>query len=128
MEQLVPLLVFLGYQLFAAIDLLASQKGISRGSHEYILLRNQIVAVVGGVGFLLISILIQMGHFGAVSARVRGLFLKHTRTGNPLVDSVAEHQPTTNVRLQQAKYICFQLDSVGFLGNGWPTCVCPIFL
>ena len=26
-----------------------------------------------------------------LSARVRGLFLKHTRTGNPLVDSVAEH-------------------------------------
>ena len=26
---------------------------------------------------------------------MRGLFLQHTRTGNPLVDSVAEHQPTT---------------------------------
>ena len=27
------------------------------------------------------------------SVRVRGLFIKHTKTGNPLVDSVAEHQP-----------------------------------
>ena len=27
--------------------------------------------------------------------RVRGLFIKHTQTGNPLVDSVAEHQPGT---------------------------------
>jgi len=27
------------------------------------------------------------------SIRVRSLFLKHTRTGNPLVDSVAEHSP-----------------------------------
>jgi dolichyl-diphosphooligosaccharide--protein glycosyltransferase len=26
---------------------------------------------------------------------VRGLFVQHTRTGNPLVDSVAEHQPAT---------------------------------
>jgi len=35
------------------------------------------------------------GYFGPLSARVRGLFLKHTRTGNPLVDSVAEHQPAS---------------------------------
>ena len=28
-----------------------------------------------------------------MSSRVRGLFVKHTKTGNPLVDSVAEHQP-----------------------------------
>ena len=26
-----------------------------------------------------------------MSARVRALFMEHTRTGNPLVDSVAEH-------------------------------------
>ena len=25
------------------------------------------------------------GYFGPLSSRVRGLFLKHTRTGNPLV-------------------------------------------
>lgn len=25
--------------------------------------------------------------------RVSALFVKHTKTGNPLVDSVAEHQP-----------------------------------
>ena len=35
------------------------------------------------------------GFFGPISSRVRGLFVKHTRTGNPLVDSVAEHQPAT---------------------------------
>ena len=96
-EQLVPLLVFLGYQLFATIDFLASQRGFARGSHEYILLRNQIVVAIGGLGALVLSVLLQRGHFGGLSARVRGLFLKHTRTGNPLVDSVAEHQPTTNV-------------------------------
>ena len=100
MEQIVPLLVFFAYQLFVAIDFLASKRGIARGSREYVLLRNQIVVAVGGVGALVLSVLLQMGHFGAVSARVRGLFLKATRTGNPLVDSVAEHQPTTNVRLR----------------------------
>ena len=35
------------------------------------------------------------GWFGPLSVRVRGLFIKHTQIGNPLVDSVAEHQPGT---------------------------------
>jgi dolichyl-diphosphooligosaccharide--protein glycosyltransferase len=34
-------------------------------------------------------ILLPTGYFGPLSSRVRGLFVKHTRTGNPLVDSVA---------------------------------------
>ena len=34
-------------------------------------------------------------YFGPLSARIRGLFVRHTRTGNPLVDSVAEHQPAS---------------------------------
>jgi len=33
------------------------------------------------------------GYFGPLSSRIRGLFVQHTKTGNPLVDSVAEHQP-----------------------------------
>ena len=32
---------------------------------------------------------------GPLSNRVRALFMTHTRTGNPLVDSVAEHNPTS---------------------------------
>jgi dolichyl-diphosphooligosaccharide--protein glycosyltransferase len=36
--------------------------------------------------------LYNIGYFGPISSRVRGLFVKHTKTGNPLVDSVAEHQ------------------------------------
>ena len=43
--------------------------------------------------FLLVVFLIMpAGYLGPLSARVRGLFVQHTRTGNPLVDSVAEHQ------------------------------------
>jgi len=34
-------------------------------------------------------------HIGGLSVRVRSLFIKHTKTGNPLVDSVAEHQPAS---------------------------------
>jgi len=36
-----------------------------------------------------------MGYFGPSSSRdIRGLFIRHTHTENPLVDSVAEHQAT----------------------------------
>ena len=49
-----------------------------------------IAAVIGGV---IAAQLWNQGYFGPLSSRVRGLFVKHTHTGNPLVDSVAEHQP-----------------------------------
>jgi hypothetical protein len=39
-------------------------------------------------GGLIIMALLPTGYFGPFSARIRGLFVKHTRTGNPLVDSV----------------------------------------
>ena len=91
-------MLFFVYQIFGVVDLLASQRRISRGSTEYLQLRNNVLLISGGILAIIASVLLQKGHFGAISLRVRGLFLKHTRTGNPLVDSVAEHQPTTNVR------------------------------
>jgi dolichyl-diphosphooligosaccharide--protein glycosyltransferase len=48
---------------------------------------------VAGI-FALLFAIVQSGKVGPLSARVRGLFVPHTRTGNPLVDSVAEHQAT----------------------------------
>jgi dolichyl-diphosphooligosaccharide--protein glycosyltransferase len=45
------------------------------------------------VGLAVIAILTFVFDMGGLSVRVRSLFLKHTHTGNPLVDSVAEHQP-----------------------------------
>merc|ERR1719203_327520 len=44
---------------------------------------------------LVTAVLYPTGYFGPLSARIRGLFVRHTRTGNPLVDSVAEHQPAS---------------------------------
>ena len=41
------------------------------------------------------ALLVPTGFFGPLSSRIRGLFIPHTRTGNPLVDSVAEHQPAS---------------------------------
>eukprot|EP00965_Chrysotila_dentata_P033839 1126543-Pleurochrysis_carterae.AAC.1 len=54
------------------------------------------------------------GYFGPLSARVRGLFVKHTRTGNPLVDSVAEHQPAN----EQARRVCVLARFFGMSGAG----------
>ena len=52
---------------------------------------------MGVIGVVLLAVIVvtvvPSGYFGPLSARVRGLFVQHTRTGNPLVDSVAEHQP-----------------------------------
>merc|ERR1719201_3285227 len=42
-----------------------------------------------------IVVLSPFGYFAPLGARIRGLFVKHTITGNPLVDSVAEHQPAS---------------------------------
>merc|ERR1712051_771887 len=49
-----------------------------------------------GVALMVVACLLYpTGYFGPLSARIRGLFVKHTKTGNPLVDSVAEHQPAS---------------------------------
>lgn len=57
--------------------------------------RQQALAAVGVVGVGLLLAAIRSGLFSPLSMRVRALFMKHTRTGNPLVDSVAEHSPTS---------------------------------
>jgi len=93
LEQLGPLLVFLGYQVLAFCDFMRRRRKM--GTRQFILYRVRIVlyflVALAGVGVLLYP----TGYFGPLSARIRGLFVKHTKTGNPLVDSVAEHQPAS---------------------------------
>eukprot|EP00937_MAST-01D_sp_MAST-1D-sp2_P006813 g6813.t1 len=63
-----------------------------------------VAVVLGGV----VAALYPTGYFGPLSARIRGLFVQHTRTGNPLVDSVAEHQPATSQSYYQyLHYACY---------------------
>ncbi|KAH8613960.1 putative Oligosaccharyl transferase STT3 subunit [Trypanosoma vivax] len=54
-------------------------------------------------------ILEQFGFFSPVSYRVRALFMKHTHTGNPLVDSVAEHRATSAGAYLRYLNICYPL-------------------
>merc|ERR1712025_1557575 len=88
-----PLLVFLGYQVLAFCDFQRVTRGLS--TKEFVIFRIKVsicfLALLAVVGVLLWP----TGYFGPLSSRIRGLFVKHTKTGNPLVDSVAEHQPAS---------------------------------
>eukprot|EP00924_Labyrinthula_sp_SR-Ha-C_P014658 snap_masked-scaffold_74-processed-gene-0.40-mRNA-1 protein AED:0.02 eAED:0.02 QI:0/0/0/1/1/1/2/0/819 len=53
-----------------------------------------VFSIAGGIGLVVCAYLLNQGYFGPLGARIRGLFVPHTRTGNPLVDSVAEHRST----------------------------------
>jgi len=94
LEQMGPLLVFLVYQLIEICEIIKRKKGLNQVQAWELRFRvlgwGLLVSVA--VGFLLTP----SGYFGPLSARVRGLLVKHTRTGNPLVDSVAEHQPASS--------------------------------
>eukprot|EP00401_Gymnodinium_catenatum_P024878 CAMPEP_0117469342 /NCGR_PEP_ID=MMETSP0784-20121206/6639_1 /TAXON_ID=39447 /ORGANISM="" /LENGTH=885 /DNA_ID=CAMNT_0005263373 /DNA_START=120 /DNA_END=2777 /DNA_ORIENTATION=- len=91
LEQIGPLGVFLGYQVLAYCD--AQRRKHKMPARDFVFFRIRafalLVVALVAVGVLLAP----MGYFGPLSSRIRGLFVKHTKTGNPLVDSVAEHQP-----------------------------------
>ena len=90
MEQMGPLFV-LGLMQLAA-HAYARKRALSERDFRAYLKRLTWYGVVGAA--VLLTVMVQSGKIGGLSARVRGLFVPHTRTGNPLVDSVAEHQAT----------------------------------
>jgi len=94
LEQLAPGALFLGLQLIEASEVLRRRRKLT-GLPAW-KLRAQIFGAAALAGLAACSALFSTGYFGPISARVRGLFVKHTRTGNPLVDSVAEHQPASS--------------------------------
>ena len=93
MEQLGALLVFCAIQVITLVETLVQRRRYSRSEAWSFRLRCAMLAAAAGLAVIIA--LIPTGYFGPLSMRVRSLFIKHTRTGNPLVDSVAEHQPTS---------------------------------
>jgi dolichyl-diphosphooligosaccharide--protein glycosyltransferase len=91
LEQLGPCAVFLGYQLLQYCEIQRKKHKLS--FKQAWLLRIKVFGVAALALASLAAFLRYKGYFGPISARVRGLFVKHTKTGNPLVDSVAELQP-----------------------------------
>ena len=113
LEQLGPFAVFVGFQLMEYCEV--RRRGGRLGRREAWRLRLRIFGGAALLAAVCVALLLPTGHFGPISSRVRGLFVKHTKTGNPLVDSVAEHQPG-NIEayvqyLQDAVYVA----PVGFV-------------
>ena len=91
LEQMGPLLAFLGLQLIEFGERLIRKRGTTSPLQRW-RLRLTVYLTAGAVGAVIVAALVSTGYFGPISSRVRGLFVEHTKTGNPLVDSVAEHQ------------------------------------
>ena len=91
LEQLGPCVVFLGYQVLFLCELYVKKQKMLRVNA--FLFRIIVLILSSVLGLIVIMAVSPKGYFGPLSSRVRGLFVAHTRTGNPLVDSVAEHQP-----------------------------------
>ena len=120
LEQLFAFVVFIFMQALYVVD---RQRRAARckplsGKGFFLLLRTffVVLCILGAATYLLLP----TGYFGPLSSRVRGLFVKHTKTGNPLVDSVAEHQPANaNAFLQ---YL-----NVAYYGWQLGTAICVLF-
>lgn len=112
LEQMGPLGVFFLLQIMAFCE--AVRKRTEMPEKEFNAFRQKVFIAAGGAGAIVAAMLFQMGYFGPLSARIRGLFVQHTRTGNPLVDSVAEHQATSPMAYwQYLHYMCY-LAPLGF--------------
>ena len=113
LEQLAPCVVFLGFQLLEYCEIQRRKRKLNL--IQLYQLRVKVFTPVVLLAALGVAQLSNMGYFGPLSARVRGLFVKHTRTGNPLVDSVAEHQPASAQAYKQYLQNIFKVVPVGFL-------------
>lgn len=112
LEQLGPFFICVLIQILTAIDYVRVQKQLNTTQTNELRLK-----VFGGTvlaGFLIVVLVAPTGYFGPLSSRVRGLFVRHTRTGNPLVDSVAEHQPASTDAYYQNLHFVFYLAPIGF--------------
>jgi len=112
MEQLGPLVAFVAIQLVEFCES-RRRKGTMELRKLWIL-RIKVFGAAAIVAVLIGMALWPTGYFGPISARVRGLFVEHTKTGNPLVDSVAEHQPASSQAYVQYLSDAVYIAPVGF--------------
>ena len=112
LEQLGPCAVFLGYQVLYVTEGIRLKQKLSR--KEAWRLRFRVAGTLIAILIFLVVLLAPKGYFGPISARVRGLFVKHTKTGNPLVDSVAEHQAASPKAYYQYLHNVCIIAPIGF--------------
>eukprot|EP00939_MAST-03C_sp_MAST-3C-sp1_P002343 g2343.t1 len=113
LEQLPCLGIFGALQLLEICAILKRRLKLDEREHRKL----QVKAFVGCALLVatLAAVFLPPGYLGPISSRVRGLFLRHTRTGNPLVDSVAEHQPASNRAYFQYLHSMCYFAPIGFV-------------
>lgn len=108
LEQMLPLLGFVALQLIEVVEM--QKRKYRWNAWQTWKARINIFLAAGAIGCVVAMILAGAGYFGPISSRVRGLFVQHTKTGNPLVDSVAEHQKANpQAYWQYLFYVCYLL-------------------
>jgi dolichyl-diphosphooligosaccharide--protein glycosyltransferase len=113
LEQLPCAAVFVGMQLLELCRYLRENKP-DMDNKTYRLLQAKVFGVAACAALAVIMTLAPTGYFGPISSRIRSLFVAHTRTGNPLVDSVAEHQPASPQAYWQYLYLMCYIAPIGF--------------
>ena len=110
LEQASALYVFLGLQAFWLCDKI-DKKFKLKPIKSFVL---RACAVCVGAAVLVQGI--RSEYFSPLSIRVHSLFFEHTKTGNPLVDSVAEHQPASQ---DAYNYFLYETYPLMFVGLGF---------
>jgi len=94
-EQLPSVLVFLTYQLMHVCDIYRATIGKEMTGWQFFRFRALVFGFMVLLALLGAYAMFLRGVFMPLGARIRGLFMDAQKTGNPLVDSVTEHQPAT---------------------------------
>eukprot|EP01126_Amoeba_proteus_P009083 TRINITY_DN1344_c0_g1_i4.p1 TRINITY_DN1344_c0_g1~~TRINITY_DN1344_c0_g1_i4.p1 ORF type:complete len:509 (+),score=89.55 TRINITY_DN1344_c0_g1_i4:101-1627(+) len=112
MEQMMPLLVFCTLQVLGF--LYYWKEKYKMAEKEFVELQVKVMMNFGMLAIFFLSYLWQLGWLGPLSNRIKSLFIPHTRTGNPLVDSVSEHQATGAHYYWQYFHYLFYVGPMGF--------------
>jgi dolichyl-diphosphooligosaccharide--protein glycosyltransferase len=112
MEQMGPLAVFFGLQVFELAEYLRKAWKIS--DKDFFRFRLKVMAGAVLVAAVVIGVVLPDGYFGPLGSRIKSLFIPHTKTGNPLVDSVAEHQATPGDSYYRFFHVCMFIGPIGF--------------
>jgi len=113
LEQLSGLLVFLVLQVVHLSEVQRRKAQVTIWSKKGLQIRTRAMATFFVVLILVCALLWPTGFFGPLSSRIRGLFVKHMKTGNPLVDSVSEHQPASPDAFWHYLHICSLIAPLG---------------
>lgn len=122
-EQIAVILVFVALQILYLLNRERERRGYSEREWQHFLF-----GLSGLVACLMYSAFVNRAYLWAefeklvdaglvwdIGTRIKGLFVDHVKTGNPLVDSVAEHQATSSEAFIQYLHHIYYLAPIGFV-------------